>query len=83
MGIEPPSPAPPAEPARPHAPAYNKTPALSEKDELSERERQHLDLYRTLDAEGRAVVDSVTTTYAEKARDEETSSGLTGIDKRA
>ena len=51
--------------------------------DLTDKEARHMQLYRTLDDEGRAVVDSVTETYAEKARDAETSSDLTGIDKRA
>lgn len=53
------------------------------KEELSGHERQHLELYRALDDEGRAVVDSVTETYAEKARSTETLSGLTNIENRA
>lgn len=65
---------PPAEPEKPH-----KTDAL----DLTDKETRHLKLYRALDDEGRAVVDSVTETYAEKARDTETSSVSTGIDKLA
>lgn len=51
--------------------------------DLDEHERKHLELYRMLDKAGRKVVDDVTVTYAEKARDTETSSGLTDIENRA
>lgn len=53
------------------------------KEELSGHERQHLELYRALDDEGRAVVDSVTEACALRARDTKTSSGSDDTAKRA
>lgn len=44
--------------------------AVPRKAPLTKREQDHINLYRELDDEGRAVVDSVTRTYADKARDE-------------
>lgn len=71
MGIDNEPPAPPAE--EPRRKGVN----------LSQREERHLELYRALDDEGRAVVDSVTEACALRARDTKTSSGSDDTAKRA
>lgn len=67
----------------PPSTAESEKPHKADELDLTDKETHHIKLYRALDDEGRAVVDSVTETYAERARDTETSSVSTGIGKLA
>lgn len=67
----------------PSSPTASEKPHKADELDLTDKETHHIKLYRALDDEGRAVVDSVTETYAERARDTETSSVSTGIGKLA